>query len=117
MKYVQVPGPITLKNKFTGEDGDTVKFKDFVLSVLLSDASWIKSYSAIKSAKAIDEALTESGVMILDSADWEKLKTVAENPSAGYTGFGALGMIQIVAFVDAIVEASDKAPPTDTPSV
>jgi len=117
MRYISIPAPIALKNKFTGEDGDTVKFKDFVLAVLLSDTTWIKSYAAIKAAKAIDEALeTESGTMVLDSADWEKLKAVAENPSAGYTGFGALGMIQIISFVDAIMNAPDKPPLAEVPA-
>lgn len=118
MRYVKIPEPITLlepttKEPLKDEKGETKpqKFSDFI-GKLLFNPMWAENYKNIKSARAIDRAFEKaepSTVVPLAEEDWKKLKDLVENPKGGY-GYHAAVMPQLLPFLDAIIEASDKEP-------
>jgi hypothetical protein len=118
LKYVTIPEAITLlepttKEPLKDEKGvvKPVTFYDFI-GKLLFNPKWAENYKAIKAAKAIDKAFEKAApktVVQLAEEDWKRLHDLIENP-AGQYGYHAAVMPQLLPFLDAIMEASDKEP-------
>lgn len=115
-RYIIVPEPILLvepatKEPLKDEQGETKPqtFADFI-GKLLFNPMWAENYKNIKSAKAIDKAVSKNEKVVqLAEEDWKKLKDVAENPKGSY-GYHVAVMPQLLPFLDAIMEAKDAAP-------
>jgi hypothetical protein len=114
-KFITVPADISVKDPVSKEDkGISVSFREFVIGTLLADKRFAGSYQAIKSALTIDECVGDcavGGVVSLPLEAWQKLKDSAENPTEGAycTRFNAVGLMQLVPFMEAIIGAADKA--------
>lgn len=126
-KFIKVPNPILLCDPLTGaplkdNKDEEVTFKDFVMK-LMSNPIWMESYPRVRSANAIMEQLKlGKSVMVLDEEDWNTLKGAAENPkqlinnqftgAQTVTGYGWIPTCvpQLLPFIEAIVNASDKEP-------
>jgi hypothetical protein len=124
-RYVIVPEPITLlepttKEPLKDEKGvvKPIAFYDFI-SKLLFNPKWAENYKAIKAAKAIDKEFSGCindafgkngpGMVKLAEEDWKRLHDLVENPNGQY-GYHSAVMPQLLPFLDAIMEASDKEP-------
>jgi len=111
-KYVVVPNPITLCDPLTKATGQTVKFSEFVTLALLTDKRFDGSYLNIKAATKVAEQVHDDNKkeLVLETADWEKLKSAAEQPTSGtYNGYPSLAAQQLVPFIEAIVGATDMS--------
>lgn len=130
LRYIAIPLPIS----FVDAKGEVLKqkdgtpvvakdFVDFVEEAHLADARFGLSRSAIKSANAIRNALVGAvpgKTIAVADEDWKIWKDAAELPRyaiqggtvEGYTACYGSAVIaqQLGAFMDAVVEASDKAP-------
>jgi hypothetical protein len=121
MRYIVIPSDVTILGQdgkaATNPDGTAVvvTFRQF-LDRLQMNPMWTASYAAIKSASAVDIAYNTrlDATMVIDQADWERLKAAVESPSTGpqqtglaYPTFVAL---QILPFMAAIVDAQEKPP-------
>lgn len=97
-------------------------FKDFIKHLLDTNPVWGKSYKNIRSAMAIEQALVlkvAGEVGVLAQEDWDLLKEAVEKPQmsgpgGSVEGFGYIPQVvrQLVSFMDAIVQATDKEPET-----
>lgn len=110
MKTIKIPEPITLiqpDGSIALDDNKqpiVVTFKNFVLNTLLVDPKFGKTMADILSAVEIKQKLSlETEKLELDNVDWEKLKTVAEEPSSGYATHI---VVQLVSFLLAIKNAT-----------
>lgn len=126
-KFIRVPAPVNMVDPLTGnplknqKDSNTVKFKDFVMT-LMNNPLWMESYLRVRSANMIMEQLKlDNNVMVLDEDDWTALKTAVENPKQLVNStFGAQTVIgygwvpsctpQLLPFIEAIICAEDKNP-------
>jgi len=97
-------------------------------ATLLVDALWFIQYlndtdhrlnndaAGIKSSIRIDNAVKKAkaekaSFVLIDDADWDKLRESAEKPSAGYPGTPAR---RFQPFIDMISEAAVEAPKEDS---
>lgn len=123
MHYVLVPSDIQMIDPIKKKplDQPPVKFAEFIIQTILGDPSWIQSgYEGLRSARKVEEAVAavKDGVVALEDADWGRLQKVCEKPSNGmYGSYTSLGMMQLTPFLEAVIEAKDKAPVAPTPPV
>lgn len=110
MKTIKIPETVTLKNPDDSPilDGNgnpvTISFKSFVSTVLLIDPKFGKGMADILSAVEIKQKLSAAtDTLELDTTDWERLKTVADEPSASYN---PVIVMQLVDFLIAIKDAT-----------
>lgn len=115
-KYITVPADVVLKDRVSGDEGQKVTFKSFLVNALLADGEGWGGYQGLMALKRIDDEVQERGapgaVMKLTVADWEKLNKVVDSGNNGgkYGGFHPMAMIQLMGFLDAVKGASDKDP-------
>lgn len=134
-RYLPVPKDITFVNVLTKEpvmekqeDGSekpqTLSFRSFFLNTLSSDPRFVTTKGARALRKfedAYDLAVAGNGVMLLDEEIWKEFRDAAENPrhqaqspyggaqtTDGFAGYRGVGVMQLLPFIDAITEASDK---------
>lgn len=124
MRYIEVPGPVTLRDPSTKEVLKNEEGKDNVwtfanmITKLLSNPKWAESYAAMRAQASIEAALADikDGVMVLSEEDWTKLKDAAETPRTALlttmgpqvmNGFGLHPMLssQLLPLLQPIVEA------------
>ena len=109
MRYITVPAPIEIFNLSTGEStGRKISFHDFTQGTLLIDKRFGKSMKELQAALRIGRATREhdTGVIALETTDWEVLRDTAKEPSSEYLPGIA---VQLLAFIEAIVDAPDTA--------
>lgn len=133
--FLAIPEPIIFRNLFTKEalknqDGtiQLITFRDFFLNVLSNDPKFTTTRGGralYKFEQAYDAAVADhTDVMVIDPDVHALFKAAAENPAhhepnamggqqvvEGFVGYRGLGVMQLLPFVDAIVEATDKRPP------
>ncbi len=110
MKVIKIPGEITFRNMFTRELTDQkATFQTFIQSVLMAP-DWLQGgYPWIKAALKVDQgSQSEDGVMRLEEADYEKLKSIIEKPGTSYGVNNALAAMQLIPFIDAILNAQTE---------
>lgn len=105
MRYIQVPAPIDIKNPVTGDDVRQAPFFQFVVELLM-DPRFSENATAIDIAYHIHKAVkSEASPMVLESAHWLLLRTVADAPHGGYVpGLG----VQMRPFIRAILDAKEE---------
>jgi hypothetical protein len=115
-KYITIPADVILKDRVSGDAGQTVSFKQFAVNALMMGQAWGGGYAGISALKRVDDEIQTNGaagqVMKLTVADWEKLNKAVDGGSegGGYVGFHPLAVIQMMVFLDAIKGAADKDP-------
>lgn len=86
-------------------------FSEFVRKNLLALDHWGADYAAIKSAAAIDKALTKYDTcgdpIELAEEDWERLRATLTEPPRGLSLRPEAGR-QLLPYMDAILDASTK---------
>jgi hypothetical protein len=124
MRYIVVPPSFQLTNPETGEAVRDEKTNEperpstfqAWCGKLMFNPMWAESYSNVRAADAIYEALASAvdGVVVLAEEDWLKLKAAAEFPkmASGVAGFGYHPVFarQFLPFFKAIMEAKDVKP-------
>ena len=112
-KYIEVPNSIQMVNVITGElSGQTVTFKDFLIGALLGDAAW--SRMGVDGVMALGRILDAAKKLPqpwlqLESTDYEKLLQIVKTPTDGrYGGFMSHGIVQLRAFLSAVIDAKDE---------
>ena len=100
-----------MKNE-RGDDAE-VSFTDFVAG-RLADPSFGANVPAVLSAYEIKKQLDKAnGVLVLENADYERLKTATETPSP-QTAYNTQMSRSLVPFMKAIRDAADEAPAEET---
>lgn len=121
-RFLKVPTDV--KVGLVTSSGETTEviftLKEFVRHLLDTNPVWGKSYKNIRSAMAIEQALEgkiAGDLVVLAQDDWDLLKEAVEKPQMGgpagvAEGFGYIPQVirQIVGFMDAIIQASEKQP-------
>lgn len=134
-RYLKVPQDITFVNVITKEpvlmkqeDGSEkpsmLTFREFFLNTLSADPRFVTTKGARALRKfedSYDLAIAGNGVMLLDEEIWKEFRDAAENPkhqaqnpfggaqtADGFAGYRGVGVMQLLPFIDAIAEASDK---------
>jgi hypothetical protein len=123
-KYITIPGDVSFRNPLDGAPtGEKMTFAEFVRGKLMVHPRWMQTYSDVKAAFAIDEALSKANDwMILDEAVWKKLADVCDAPAyqapgpmgpqlqPGLVGLPPLLAPQLLSFFDAIMKPSESQP-------
>lgn len=122
-RYIIVPDALTLTEP-TGEpmkDSEEISFKDFVLKQM-NNPIWMESYTKVLAGDALMEQIKAGkSVIVLDDDEWNVLKSAVENPkqvlngpfgASTQSGYGWIPSVtpQLLPFIKAIMNASDKAP-------
>lgn len=104
MKKITIPQSIELEDiKDANGNKVVIEFKDFVGKTLLADPKFGKAMADILSAVEIKSKLSAGdGVLELDNEDYEKLLSVAAEPSNAYN---PVIVMQLVPFLLAIKNA------------
>ncbi len=117
MKHAIVPADIQLKNRNTGEAGETLSFKRYATMVWLDDDRWEKPRTNLRSLQKVLEEIEKAPgeLMIFEDHDHEILKGIVEKPfdngqPGGLRMLAPLVEVQLLAFADAIIHASSKHP-------
>jgi hypothetical protein len=116
MRYVQIPQPIQLRDRFRGTTGDTVTFRDFALSLWLNDTRWEKPKTNLaRLMKVYPQFGREPGNWIeLEDQDWAILKNIIDVPAAHPSGepvlYAPLIHLQLLDFEKAVLEAPVEDP-------
>lgn len=122
-KFICVPAPVKLREMITRkETGDTYDFFRFVQLNLLSDIRFGATWKTGRMAERISDKLFDAkpGDWVeLESADYDLLKQVAEEPQHGdarqpVKGYDPLLIQQCGDFVEAIVENAKETKPVTT---
>jgi hypothetical protein len=103
MRTIKVPDPITLVDFHSGQSGDEVAFKHWLLVRILTDPKFGKTGSMVCMAADIRRKVdAANGVIELDEQSWTALRDVVEEPSHPYV----MGpQIQLAAFITAVADA------------
>lgn len=136
-RYLTIPKDVVFMNLITKEpvvvlheDGtkteQKVSFREFFLQTLSNDPRFASTKGARALRKfedAYDRAVDKDGVMVIDEDIWKEFRDAAENPkhqvqspyggtqtADGFAGYKGLGVMQLLPFIDAIVNAPDKEP-------
>lgn len=116
MRYIPRIPPITVAGNLEFTQAAFVEH-------MLDDKRFTASGAGLRSSIRIDKALREEGLFVVEEADWKTLASVVEEPSHGYpalverTAEGAtvrtipIGR-KLMAFVEAIVQATETKPET-----
>ncbi|HJU23893.1 MAG TPA: hypothetical protein VJ891_15410 [Casimicrobiaceae bacterium] len=123
-KYIAIPSDVAFKNPLDGQStGEKMTFAEFVRGKLLVHPRWMQSYTDLRAAHAIDDALSNSTrTIVLDEAVWKKLAETCQSPQyqlptplgpqvqSGLLSVPALLAPQLLPFFDAILTAKDAPP-------
>ena len=116
MKFIHIPVPQPVYNlqdeRMKDDDGNdaSISFRDFVIG-RLGDPKFASDMASVLSAVEIKTQLDcSNGVMMLDTADWERLLAVTKTPSP-QTMYHPQVSRALVPFMLAITDAQSKAPP------
>ncbi len=110
MRYITVPEDIGLTNPGEEKVVRTEKFSTWLINRILSDPKFGKTTEYLFAAVGIKDAVEELNgerMLALETADWEKLKEVVEEPSVPYH---PVIEMQLVSFLRAILEPAKKLP-------
>lgn len=109
MKTITIPAPVVIKNpdgsSVVDNEGNflTITFQSFVSNTLLIDPKFGKGMADILSAVDIKQKLNvATSELVLDDADYDRLKAVAMEPSSSYN---PVIVIQLSSFLTAIRDA------------
>lgn len=105
MKHIRIPEPITIE-----QSGEKVAFKDFVSSVPLADRAFGEDYSALMSASKVKRIVADGSVgkwVSIEDADYDRLERAVRTPANPYNPIVG---VQLVPFMEAILDASDEVP-------
>ena len=125
MRYVLVPAPISVINRFTcapmemkldgrgaGELSAPVSFREYAYACWLNDPKWATPLSRLRRLAAVCDLLDAQArapnePLALEDQDWEILSKIAAEPG---TRFSPLVEIQLEPFRQALQAASKECP-------
>ena len=120
MRYLKIPETIQQRNLTTKEEREEISFFQFFSNILTGDRRWGKSVKTLRSHNKIYSAIDgvkPGTVVALHENDWELLKQVADEPQLGCArcsgpleGYGSGAFMQVIPFIEAILNASDVDP-------
>lgn len=116
MRYVQIPQPIQLRDRFTGKTGDTVSFRDFAMYLWLNDTRWEKPKTNLARLMKVYPQFDKSpGEWIeFEDQDWAILKGIIDSPGNHPNGepvlYAPLVHLQLIEFEKVVLEASSDDP-------
>lgn len=117
MKYAIVPSAVAVKNPHTGDVDATVTLRMLAMRLWLDDQRWEKPRANLaRLMKILPEFEKEPGqIMNFEDADYAILRDIITKPFVDQNGgvklFQPLVQIQVKSLEDAILDATDAAPP------
>jgi hypothetical protein len=128
-KYLTPPTEIQLRNLVSGGPAGTMTFREFVFDVVGGHPMWTGSLNDLRALDDLRQAVeaADDGIVELPSSVYDKLRACVEKPAfmartpqgiGQISGFGSVSgtvftgpaAIQLLPFVDAILDAKEEPP-------